>query len=141
MLAVEVKGRDPKITWEIVDIYREPEEVMRVLKKLVDRAGYMGSTTKCSVIGSDIYLSYADWNGHAEICRGTQVYLNRLVWENGYTHVVNSPTRGDALLYIYLVRPERAFTSCSNVQEISNNCGLLWEAYEEKIAVSIKRKD
>ena len=54
-----------------------------------------------------------DWNGHAEKSRGTPVFLNRLVWENGYTQVINSPTRGDALLDVYLVRPESAFTSCS----------------------------
>jgi hypothetical protein len=26
MVAVEVKGRDPKITWEILGIYRAPNE-------------------------------------------------------------------------------------------------------------------
>jgi len=57
----------------------------------------------------DLNLPYADWNGHAEKSRGTQVFLNRLVWENGYTQVVNSPIRGDALLDVYLVRPESAF--------------------------------
>jgi len=30
MIAVEVKGRDPKFTWEIVGIYRAPNEDMRV---------------------------------------------------------------------------------------------------------------
>jgi len=28
MIAVEVKVKDPKITWEIVGIYRAPNEVM-----------------------------------------------------------------------------------------------------------------
>ena len=54
-------------------------------------------------------------------------FLNRLVWENGYTQVVNSPTRWDALLDVYLVRPESAFTCCSNVQGISDHCGVLME--------------
>jgi len=40
-------------------------------------------------------LRYADWNDHAKKCRKTQVFLNRLVLENNYTQVVNSPTRGD----------------------------------------------
>jgi hypothetical protein len=31
MTAVEVKGRDPKITWEIVGIYRAPND-MRLLE-------------------------------------------------------------------------------------------------------------
>jgi len=32
MIAVEVKGRDRKITWEIVGIYRAPNEDKRLLK-------------------------------------------------------------------------------------------------------------
>ena len=79
MTAVEVKGRDPKITWEIVGIYRAPNEDMRVLEKLADRTGYMGSTTKRSITGGDLNLPYADWNGHAEKSRGTQVFVNRLI--------------------------------------------------------------
>jgi hypothetical protein len=31
-------------------------------------------------------------------------------------------------MYIYLVRPESSFTSCSIVQEISDHCGVLLEA-------------
>jgi hypothetical protein len=52
-----------------------------------------------------------------------QVFLNRLVWENGYTQVVNSLIRVDALL----VRPESAFISCGVAQEISDHCGALLE--------------
>ena len=29
MIAEEVKGRDPKIMWEVVGIYRSPKEDMR----------------------------------------------------------------------------------------------------------------
>ena len=70
----------------------------------------MERTTKRSIIGGDLNLHYADWNGHAEVSRGTQVFLNRLVWENGYTKLVNSPTQGGGggsgvLLDIYLLRP------------------------------------
>ena len=82
---------------------------------------------KRSIIGGDLILTYADWNGHAEKSRGTQIYLNRLVWKNGYTQVVNNPFRGDALLDVYLVRPESAFTSCSNFQGIIDHCGVLLE--------------
>jgi hypothetical protein len=37
MIAVEVKGWDPKISWEIVGIYRAPKEDMRGIKILVAR--------------------------------------------------------------------------------------------------------
>jgi hypothetical protein len=39
MIAGEVKGRDPKITWEIVGVYKAPNEDMRLLEKLADRTG------------------------------------------------------------------------------------------------------
>ena len=56
MMAIDVKGRDPKITWEIVGIYRAPNEDMRLLEKLVDRTRYMGRTTKRSIIRGDLNL-------------------------------------------------------------------------------------
>ena len=87
----------------------------------------MGRTMNRSISEGDLNLPYADWNGHAEKSRGTQVFLNRLAWEKGYTRVVNSPTQGDALLDVYLVRPKSSFTSCSNVQGISDHCGVILE--------------
>jgi hypothetical protein len=83
MIAVEVKGRDPKITWEIVGMYRAPNEDVRFLEILTDRTGYMGRTTKRRIIGGDLNFPFEDWNGYAEKSRGNQVSLNRLVWENG----------------------------------------------------------
>ena len=80
MIAVELKRRDPKNAWEIVGIYRAPNEDMLVLEKLAERTGYSGRTTKPSIIGGDVNLLYADWNGHAEKSMGTQVFLNILVW-------------------------------------------------------------
>jgi hypothetical protein len=98
MIAVEVKGMDPKYTWEIVGIYSAPCEDMRVIERLAARAGYSRNPTKPSIIGGDLNLPQGDWNGNAEGANGTQAFLNRLVWENGYLQVVGSPTRGDALL-------------------------------------------
>jgi len=69
----------------------------------------MERTSKRSIIASDLNLPYAGWNGHAEMSRWTQIFLNRLVWKNGETNVVNSPTRGNAFLEVYLLRHERAF--------------------------------
>jgi hypothetical protein len=74
MTAVEVKGRDPKITWKIVGTYRATNEGMRLFEKLAHRTGYMRRTTKRSINGGDLNLPYADWNGQAEKSRGTQVF-------------------------------------------------------------------
>jgi hypothetical protein len=114
----------------IVGIYRAPNEDMRLFAKLADRTGYVGRTTKRSIIGGGLNLLYADWNGHAEKSWGTHVY--RLVWESIYTQVVKRPTLGDSLLDVYLFRLESAFTSCSNVQWISAHCGVLLEVEWEE---------
>jgi hypothetical protein len=55
MIAAKVKDRGPKITWEIVGIYRAPNEDKRLLEKLADRTGYVGS-----IIAEDLNLPYAD---------------------------------------------------------------------------------
>jgi hypothetical protein len=94
MMAVEVKGRGPMFKWQIVGIYRAPNEDMRVIERLAARTDYLGNSTKRSIIGGDLNLPYADWNGNAECNSGYQAFVNRLVWENGYTQVVDSPTRG-----------------------------------------------
>jgi hypothetical protein len=57
MIAIEVKGRDPKNTWVIVGIYRSPNEDMQVLEKLADLTGYSGRTTKHSIIGGALNLT------------------------------------------------------------------------------------
>jgi len=55
----------------------------------------------------------------------TQAFVNRLVWDDGYTQVVGKPTRGDSLLDVYLVRPESSLISCGTVHGISDHSGVL----------------
>jgi hypothetical protein len=50
MIAVEVKGRDPKFTWEIVGIYRAPNDNMQVMERLAAQTAYTGHSTKRSII-------------------------------------------------------------------------------------------
>jgi hypothetical protein len=125
MIAVEVRGRDPEFIWDIVGIYRAPKEDMRAIERLAARTDYSGKYTWRSIIGEDLNLPYADWNGNAECASGVHEFINRLVWKNGYTQVVDSPTLEDALLDVYLVRSESAFTSCTIVQGFSDHCGVL----------------
>jgi len=86
-----------------------------------------GNTAKRSIIGSDLNLPFADWNGHVEMSVWTQVFLNRLVWENGDTLLVNSSTRRDVYLEVYLVWHGNTFTYCSNVQGICDHSRALLE--------------
>jgi len=57
MIAVEVTGTDPKFTWEIVGIYRAPNEEMRVMERLAAQTDYIGNSTKRSINGGDLNLS------------------------------------------------------------------------------------
>jgi hypothetical protein len=118
MIAVDVKGRDPKFSWEIVGIYRAQNEDVRVIERLAARTEYIGNSTKRNTIGGDLNFPYADWNGNAGGNGGTQALINSLVWENGFTQIVDSPTRGDALLDVYLFRPESSLTCSGIVQGI-----------------------
>jgi hypothetical protein len=124
ILAVEIKGSDPKYTWEIVGIYRAPNEDIGVIEKLAARTGF---SIKHSIIGDDLNLPQVDWKGVAEGTSVTQACINRLVWDSGYTQVVEKPTRGDSLLDVYLVRPESELISCDTIQGISDHCGVLLE--------------
>ena len=66
MIAVEVKGMDPKYTWEITGIYRAANEDMLAIERLAACALPTGNLTKRSIIGGDFNLSKADWKGNAE---------------------------------------------------------------------------
>jgi hypothetical protein len=98
---------------------------MQVIERLAARTGYTGNSTKHSIIGGDLNLPYADWNGNASGNSGAQALVKGLVWENGYSQVVDSPTRGDTLLDVYLVQPEISFTPSSIVQGISDHKGVI----------------
>jgi hypothetical protein len=78
-------------------------------------------------------VTLADWNENAEEINGIQAFINRLVWDNGYTLVVGSPTRADALLDVYFVRPENSLVSCSIVHGISDQCWVLLEVRWDEI--------
>jgi hypothetical protein len=65
MIAFKVKGRGPKFTWEILGIYRPPNDDMRVMEILAARTDYTRNSTKRSIIGGrggNLNLPYADWN-------------------------------------------------------------------------------
>jgi hypothetical protein len=52
---------------------------------------------------------------------------NSLVWENGYRQVINSPTRGEALVDVYFVRPGNSVTSSGTVQGDSDHLAVILE--------------
>ena len=54
ILAVEVKGSDPKCTWEIIGIFRAPNEDIRVIEKVAARTGFLRNSMKRSIIGGDL---------------------------------------------------------------------------------------
>jgi hypothetical protein len=101
-------------------------------RKISRQTDYIGTSTKRSIIGGDLNLPYTDWNGNSGGNSGTQALINSLVWENGYSQVVDSSTRGDALLDVYFVRPKSSFTSSSIAQGISDHSGVILEVEWEE---------
>ena len=95
---MEVKGSDPKCTWEIVGICRAPNEGMRVIERLAARTGFLGNSMKRSIIRGDLNLPQVDCKGIAGGTSVTQAFINTLVWGNGDTQTVGKSTRGDSLL-------------------------------------------
>ena len=100
---------------------------MPVRERLPSRTGFKGNSTKRSIIGGDLNLPYADWNGNAGRNSGTQALINSLVWENGYSQVIDSPTRGDALLDVYFVRSVSSVHSSGIVQGVSDHLAVILE--------------
>jgi uncharacterized Zn-finger protein len=123
--AVEVKGNDPKCTWEITGIYRAPNEDIRVIERLAARTRFLGNSMKWSIIGGDLNLPQVDWKGIVGGASLTQAFINRLVWDDGYTQVVAKPTRGNSLLDVYLIQLKSTLISCGTVQGISDHCRVL----------------
>ena len=60
IIAVEVKGTDPKYTWEIVGIYKTPNEDIWVIERLAAQTGFLGKSMKCSITGGDLNLLNVD---------------------------------------------------------------------------------
>jgi len=79
IIAVAVKGMDPKHTWAIIGIYRAPYEDTRLIEILAARTGFSRNSTKRSITSRDLNLPQADWNGNAKGTSGNQVFINRLV--------------------------------------------------------------
>jgi hypothetical protein len=73
IISDEVKGRDPKITCEIIGIYRAPNEDTRAIERLAVRTGYSANSIKHSIFRGDLNLPSSDWNGNAECTSVSQV--------------------------------------------------------------------
>jgi len=66
MIAVQVKGINPKYTCQIIGIYRVPYEDMLAIERPAARNITTRNLTKRSIIGGDSNLPQADWKGDAE---------------------------------------------------------------------------
>jgi len=84
---VQVKGSNPKCTWETVGSYTTPNDDMGVIEKLAAKTGFLGNSMKRSIIGSDLNSPQVDWKGIAEGTSVTLAFINRLAWENRYTQI------------------------------------------------------
>ena len=91
---MEVKGSDPKCMWEIIGIYRAPNEDIRVIERLATRTGFLGNSIKQSIIGGDLNLPQVDWKRIAEGTSVTKAFINRLVWTMGTLRWLGNRPKG-----------------------------------------------
>ena len=124
IVAVEKKEVDPKYSYKIIGIYRAPNQDILAIERLATRTLPARNLMMRSIIGGDLNLPQADSKGEADKASGFQAMVNSLVWDNGYTKVVSGPTRVDALLYIYLLRPGSSLISCNILPGISDHNGF-----------------
>jgi hypothetical protein len=83
---------------------------MRFIEKLATRADSVGKPTRQSVVEGDLIAPPPS--------------IGKKMWmfcENGQNQVVNGITRGNALLNIYLVRPENLVNSCTTEKGITDH--------------------
>jgi hypothetical protein len=76
MIAVEVKGMDPKYTWEIMCTYRAANEDTLVIERLAARTLHTRNLTKRSVIGGNLKLPQADWKADVGKASGFKAFAN-----------------------------------------------------------------
>ncbi len=124
MIAVEVHGKNDRDTWEIIGMYRPPGENMSILQKLVERTRVGIRENRQLIIGGDLNLPQIQWEGEVTEGRGAQTMVNELVWTNNLVQVVKQPTRENAVLDIFLTRPEGSVTSCEVVPGISDHSAV-----------------
>jgi hypothetical protein len=83
-------------------------------------------------------LPRADWEGDAERANGFQAVVNNLVRDSSYTQVVSGPTGEDALLDVYLLRPESSLISCNIFLGISDHNEFVFEVGWDEISRKTK---
>ena len=79
MIAVEVKGTDPKCEWEIIGIYRAPNKDMLAIERLAARTLATRNLTRRSIISGDLNLPQAEWKGDAEKSSRFQAFVSNLI--------------------------------------------------------------
>jgi hypothetical protein len=85
IIAVEVKGSDPNWTWEVVGIFRAPNEDIRVIERLAARTGFLGTSMKGSSIGDYLNLPQVDlqrllseWRIAINVSKTTAIIFTRV---------------------------------------------------------------
>jgi len=51
MIAVDVKGKNPKFAWEVVGVYLAPNEDMQVIERLAARTGFTETVLSVATLG------------------------------------------------------------------------------------------
>ncbi len=103
IIGVDIRDKNSKNQWEIIGAYRSQQDGHEPLARLAERTRVTRKTGKNVILGGDLNLSHATWEGDVGAEGATQRLVNELIWENGLTQVVTKPTRDNALLDVSLL--------------------------------------
>jgi hypothetical protein len=113
---------------------------MSAVERLVVRTQLTRDAAKRSIRSEDLNLTSGGLEWRCGKISGFQAFVNKVVWDNGYTQVVRGLRRGNALLGIYILRPDNSLSSCNIVSGTSDHSSVLLEVEWDEIFRQPKMK-
>ncbi|KAJ4432824.1 hypothetical protein ANN_21463 [Periplaneta americana] len=114
-------------TLDVIACYRPPSELNNLTLHKLNEYLNTVSEDRNVVIAGDLNLPKINWNGISGTNSDAQTLVNELIWRKDFTQVVNGPTRDNALLDVYLLRPVSLFVNSESLHKISDHNSVLLE--------------
>ncbi|KAJ4436140.1 hypothetical protein ANN_18767 [Periplaneta americana] len=128
---LNVQIRNGRETLDVIACYRPPSELNNLTLHKLNEYLNTVSEDRNVVIAGDLNLPKINWSGISGTNSDAQTLVNELIWRKDFTQVVNGPTRDNALLDVYLLRPVSLFVNSESLHKISDHNSVLLEIFWE----------
>ena len=114
LLCVKIYRKQSHKALNIIGGYRKPGDNFFILESL---CSYVKDERESSriVIAGDFNLPRVNWEGSSTGGGNAQELVNNLIYEGGLRQVNYSPTRGDNILDIFLLKPWDSLMMCETI--------------------------